>query len=283
MAAEDSDEEQSLPFKWNAGVGVASLVFPSWRGASESTSLVLPAPIFSIWRGNSEVGRGGIRSQLSLTDNLIIRASMSGSLPADSDESPLRRGLPDLDPTLEAGPALSWTVHQDGAWNYRLEALLRGVFTVNLKSPQWLGLTFQPRIAIYWTRGNPKTRNQWFGRLAIGPIWAERKQHRYFYSVSADHVEANRVANCGEGTVESCPASSLRAYDAAGGYSGTRANVSLSWTRDRISLAGYVGYDNLRGTAFEDSPLRPEDDYWLAGFFMSWRFFGDIRPLRLEE
>lgn len=261
-------DAETRDWQWNAGLGLASLVYPSWRGADDSNSLVLPAPVFSIWTDNAELGRGGIRSQRALGERLFVRASISGSLPANSDDSPLREGLPDLDATLEAGPALVWFSPDFGAWHLRLEALLRGVFTVNFTSPQWLGLTFQPRASLVWSRGSAQSRTQWFGRIAAGPIWAEGKQHRYYYGVTPAQAENNAL---------------LQPFAAAGGYSGARINASLSWTRGKVAVSSYVGYDDLSHTAFADSPLRPKDSYWLAGAFVSWRFFGPVRPLNLED
>lgn len=262
------DTEETDKVHWNAGIGLASLAYPSWRGSDEGNTLILPAPVFSIWTDHSEIGRGGIRAQFNLTERLLLRASFSGSLPANSDGSALRDGMPDLDPTLETGPALSWLSPRYGAWQWRAETLLRGVFTLNLRRPEWLGVTVQPRVSLFWTKGNPETENMWFARVAVGPIWASKKQHRYYYSVTAEQADANPL---------------LRAYDAGGGYSGTRANVSFTWVHGKVSVSSYIGYDNLRGTAFEDSPLRPEADYWLAGAFLSWRFLGPTRPLDLED
>ncbi len=253
---------------WNAGLGLASLVYPSWRGSDESNTLILPAPVLSVWTDHSEIGRGGIRAQFNLTDRLLLRASFSGSLPANSDDSALRDGMPDLDPTLETGPALTWLSPRYGAWQWRAETLLRGVFTLNFRRPEWLGLTVQPRVSLFWLKGNPWTQNMWLARVAAGPIWASKKQHRYYYSVTPEQADANPL---------------LTAYDAGGGYSGTRINATFTWVRGKVSVSSYVGYDNLRGTVFEDSPLRPEADYWLAGAFMSWRFWGPTRPLDLED
>lgn len=262
-------KEQSMAgFEWNAGLGVAALAYPAWRGASESESLVLPAPVFSAWTDNAEIGRSGLQAEKYLGKGWEIRLSGTGSLPVDSDASPLREGLDDLDPTLEIGPALGWTSRPYGNWRLRAESLLRGVFTLDFSKPQWLGWTFQPRLAVHWQQGSLAAENAWYARLAVGPIWAQDKQHRYFYSVTAEEATINPL---------------LRPYEASGGYSGTRTNLALTWVRGRARLSAYVGYDDLRGVAFQDSPLRPEDDYWLVGSFISWRFWGEARPLRFEE
>lgn len=252
--------------QWNAGVGVAGAGYPAWRGASEAESLVLPLPTFSVWTPQAEIGSEGLEAQKRFGAHGLLRFSASGSLPVDSDASALRTDMPDLDPTVELGPALGWRSAQYGPWHWRAETLLRGVMSVDFEQPQWLGWTLQPRVALHWRSGVVSSQQAIRARVAVGPIWAQQKLHAYFYDVPAELATAQRPA-----------------FRSRGGYNGTRANFSLDWLQGRLLVSGYVGYDDLRGTAFADSPLRPEDQYWLIGSFMSWRFWGPPRPIDLES
>lgn len=265
----------SKTINWNAGLALASLVYPSWRGANESQTLILPAPVFSLWTDHSEIGRGGVRAQFPLGRHWLIRSSISGSLPVSSDGSKLRKGLGGLDPTMEAGPALTWVSPNYGNFHWRAEALLRGNFTLSFSDPKWLGFTAQPRLSLFYNSGLVGKNTAVFARIAAGPIWAQGHQHRYFYTVSADDIA--RAEAKGNFNLGSTP------YKASGGYSGSRINVTGTWIYNRLRVSAYLGYDDLRGARFEDSPLSPEDDYWLTGVFISWRFWGPTRPLRFED
>ena len=261
LATAGSDELQ-----WNAGLGLATLIYPSWRGADDSNTLTLPAPVFSAWTEQAQLGQGGFNARFGLRERWQLRLSASGSLPVDSDDAPLREGMDDLDPTLEAGPALGWHSPERGRWHLRAETLLRGILSLSFDDPRWLGWTLQPRLALHYEGFGAQAVEGVQARLAVGPIWAQNKQHRYFYAVTADEARPDRPA-----------------YDPGGGYSGTRANLSGTWSRGRLRVSAYVGYDDLRNTAFADSPLRPREDYWLSGLFLSWRFLGPPRPLDLDD
>lgn len=265
----------SKEINWNAGLALAALAYPSWRGADESRTLILPAPVFSIWTDHSEIGRGGVRAQFPIGRRWLIRTSISGSLPVSSDGSKLRKGLGGLDPTMEAGPAITWVSPSFGNFHWRAEALVRGIFTLSFSEPQWLGFTAQPRVSLFYNSGRIGKDNAVFARIAAGPIWAQKHQHHYFYSVSENDIE--RAEAKGNFNLGDEP------YSARGGYSGSRVNIAGTWIYKRLRLSAYFGYDDLRGATFEDSPLSPEDSYWLAGTFISWRFWGPTRPLYFED
>jgi hypothetical protein len=60
------------------------------------------------------------------------------------------------------------------------------------------------------------------------------------------------------------------AYRASGGYSGTLALASLSRRFNRVWMGGFVRYDNLAGSQFDDSPLYETRHSLMAGFAVSW-------------
>ena len=79
-------------------------------------------------------------------------------------------------------------------------------------------------------------------------IFANRRQHAFFYDVPAPFATATRPA-----------------YQARGGYSGSQLLFSLSKKLKHLWLGGYVRYDSLHGAAFADSPLVSKKSYFTGG------------------
>jgi MipA family protein len=93
---------------WEAGLGVAPITFPDYRGADEQSNFVLPLPYF-VYRGERlKVDRNGPRGILFDTKRLQLDLSLNASIPVESDDNEARRGMPDIDPTLEIGPVLKY-------------------------------------------------------------------------------------------------------------------------------------------------------------------------------
>ncbi|HSF48456.1 MAG TPA: MipA/OmpV family protein, partial [Burkholderiales bacterium] len=86
---------------WEAGAGVAVLDFPDYRGSDERQTYLLPIP-YVIYRGEIlKVERQKVRGLLYTSEIAELDFSLSGSVPVRSDNNSARRGMPDLDPTLE--------------------------------------------------------------------------------------------------------------------------------------------------------------------------------------
>ena len=65
---------------WEAGLGVAGLHFPDYRGSSQSRDYVLPAPYF-VYRGEFlKADRHGLRGIFFRTDRLDLNLSVGASL-----------------------------------------------------------------------------------------------------------------------------------------------------------------------------------------------------------
>ena len=97
---------EMLPL-WEAGVGVAAISFPDYRGSARRRSYVLPVPVF-VYRGEVfQVDREKVRGLLLKSESAELDISVNGSVPIRSDGNPVRQGMPDLDPTLEIGPTIN--------------------------------------------------------------------------------------------------------------------------------------------------------------------------------
>jgi outer membrane scaffolding protein for murein synthesis (MipA/OmpV family) len=237
--------------KWEAGLGVGAVSFPEYRGSSRRRMWVLPTPYF-VYRGDViRTDRGGMRGMLFDSERVELNLSLSASVPVDSSDKGPRRGMPDLRPTVEFGPSIALNLWRDKARDERLDLRLpvRVAYSV-IGGVKYAGLIFSPTL-------NYNTpvfgRSGWrFGTMA-GPIFANARQHKYFYEVEPRYATPERPA-----------------YRASGGYSGSQLTVSLTRRFDRFWLGGFARYDSLHGAAFADSPLVERKNSWMAGLGVAW-------------
>lgn len=237
---------------WEAGLGIGAVTFPDYRGARHQTGYVLPTPYF-VYRGEIfKADRNGLRGVLFDTDRVKLNLSLAASLPVSSDKTDARRGMPDLKPTVEFGPSLEIGIWNSADERTKLELRLpaRAAFTVE-RSPRYVGLIASPNLNLDVL--DPFGARGWNLGLLGGPIFANRRQHAYFYDVAQQYANGARPE-----------------YRAAGGYSGAQFIGALSKRFDRYWVGAFVRYDNLNGAAFEGSPLVQQKHSWAGGFAISW-------------
>ncbi len=241
---------------WDAGLGLATLSFPAYRGASDRRQLTLPLPSFSIESRDFQLGRNGAELALNHSSSLALRLSGSGSLPVDSDNLAIRDGMPNLLSSVEIGPALRWKLWSNEHWRVYPELLVRGVIATDLRRATFIGWVGQPQLSLKWQRElSFEHSTEW--RFDAGPVFADNRYHGYYYDVAPEFATPGRPA-----------------HSAAGGYSGWRLKSALIVLRGRLGLYAYAAYDNLERADFRDSPLVQDRDYWLGGVMLSWRLFG---------
>lgn len=244
-------EEKPL---WEAGMGVATVSFPAYRGSDQSQAFVLPTPYF-VYRGEFlKADRDGVRGQIFKTDYADMTVSAALSPPAFSEDVIAREGMPDLEATFEVGPQLNLTFwrSENKARHLKLLLPLRKAYTLE-RSPQDLGWVFHPKLNVD-VRDLPGLPGWNLGMLA-GPVFGDRRQHDYFYSVTPAQATATRSA-----------------YSAAGGYAGMQYLMAVSKRYPRHWVGAFVRFDDLRGASFASSPLVRDKSYWAAGFAVSWIF-----------
>ncbi len=240
---------------WEAGVGVGGLNLPSYRGAKGRVSYLVPYPHI-IYRGDAvRVDDEGMRGRLFESQRINLDLSLAGNIPVPEDKDSARRGMPDLDPIGEFGPTLDFSLFRDG---HRHE----GEFTAWLKFPMRLavsvgdpllenqGWVFSPYLDLRYRKG--ATRSHWRVSLALGPLYASRRYHEYFYKVPAQYETPEREA-----------------YQPDAGYSGSRATLAFVVNTSHWFFGIFARYDNLDGAVFEDSPLVETRDYFALGFAIS--------------
>ena len=244
---------EQLPL-WEAGLGVAAVTFPDYRGADSSSTYVLPAPYF-VYRGEYlKADRNGARSTLFKSDRVEVNLSLNATLPVSSKDNAARRGMANLRPTVELGPTLSLTLWNSPADKMKLDlrAPLRTAVTVEA-SPRQIGWLFAPNLNL--DVRDPFGMAGWNLGMLAGPYFQDRRYNRYFYAVGADDVTATR-----------------RRYEAPGGYAGSQFTTAVSKRFERYWVGAFLRYDALAGASFEDSPLVQKKNAVSAGVAVTWLF-----------
>jgi outer membrane protein len=238
---------------WEAGLGVAGLYFPHYRGSDQSRAYALPAPYF-VYRGDFlKADRHGVRGIFFKTDRIDLNLSVGASLPVYSDDNSAREGMADLKPSIELGPSLDVTMWRSGDLRTKVDVRLplRGAVTVQ-SDPKFIGGQFFPHVNL--DMQDPAGFVGWNLGLLAGPVFTDARYNRYFYDVSPESANATRPAYASPG----------------GGYAGTQFLVALSKRYRQFWVGGFARYDTLRGAKFEESPLVTSKRYFAAGFGVSW-------------
>jgi outer membrane protein len=237
---------------WEGGLGVAGLSFPDYRGSDQSHAYALPAP-YVVYRGDAlRADRNGLRGMLFNSDRVDVNLSIGASLPVHSSENRAREGMPDLKPSIEAGPSFEFTLARadDRRWNLDLRLPVR--FAVSLeRDPQFVGTQFYPHLNV--DVHDPLGFGGWNLGVLAGPVYTDSRYNRYYYSVPAAYATPDRPA-----------------YEARGGFGGTEFIVALSKRFPKFFLGGFFRADSLRGAKYEDSPLIKSRSYIAGGIAISW-------------
>jgi outer membrane protein len=229
---------------------VAVLDFPDYRGSRESRAYVLPAPYF-VYRGDFlKADRQGVRGSFLRNDNVDLNLSLGASLPVR--DNPAREGMPDLKPSVEAGPSLDVTVWRSGSREAKLDLRLPVRLAVTVEShPRFIGAQAYPHANV--DIHAPLGFAGWNLGVQAGPVFTDRRYNEYFYSVPAENATPSRPA-----------------FQSGGGYAGMQFLAALSKRFPKYWIGGFARYDTLRGAAFEDSPLVTSKHYAAGGIAISW-------------
>ncbi len=232
---------------WEIGAGLAALTFPDYRGSDQNHTYALPFPYF-VYRGKFfKADRHGIRGVFLHNNHLVLNISLGVSPPVNSNDNRARQGMPNLKPTIEIGPSLNITLWRTSDHHYKLDLRLpvRTVTTVtgNVHNIGWVTTPYL-NLDVANMTGLPG----WNLGVLYGPMYGSRSYHHYFYSVRPQYATATRPA-----------------YNAPGGYAGSRFIIAISKRYPKYWLGAFVRWDSLKRAAFEDSPLVKRDRYFAAG------------------
>jgi MipA family protein len=262
--AEETSVTQEEPL-WEAGLGIGALRFPDYRGSDETQVYPVPVPYF-VYRGEIlKSDRDGVRGEFFNREFVELSASVSATIPVQSDNNAARRGMPDLRPTLELGPSLELHLWRSADRDVQVDLVLPVRAPVTLESsPQLIGWVFSPRVNL--DVENIGGHDGWNFGIGVGPLFADDRYHEYFYNVAPAFATAERPA-----------------YDAGGGYSGAHLLTALSKRFPRYWVGAYLRYDALSGAAFEDSPLVRQKSYVAGGFGIAWMIGRSKRLVKVDE
>jgi outer membrane scaffolding protein for murein synthesis (MipA/OmpV family) len=237
---------------WEAGAGVFPSTYPAYRGSDDQQYYLLPFP-YLVYRGAIlKVDREGLRARLFDSDRMEINISMNGAIPVKSDNDNARKGMPDLDPAFEIGPSVNLTLARPSPrQTLKLKFPLRTVIATDFRNASREGWIFNPHFNL----DNSGVPGGWDTGFSLGPLFATRKYHAYYYEVEPRYATPKRPA-----------------YDASGGYSGTTAVVSISRRFENVWLGGFLRYDYLSGAGFDDSPLVDTNHSIMGGVAVAWIF-----------
>ncbi len=252
MVAPATATAQLLPM-WEAGLGIATLYIPDYRGSKNYRNYTLPFP-YMVYRGDKlRLDRQGLRGVLFDSDRFYFDISAAASVPVNSRDNSVRAGMPDLDPGFQLGPSLKINLwgREETLKFINIAIPVRKVITTNFSRYEGQGYIANPLINLNYGGFHP----EWNLGFAYGPIYTDKQYHDYYYSVPARYATEQRPE-----------------YHARSGFSGTRATLTLSARRGDYWYAGFAIYDNLNNSVIRDSPLVETQYSFLIGVTASWLF-----------
>jgi outer membrane scaffolding protein for murein synthesis (MipA/OmpV family) len=251
---------------WEVGVGFAALLLPDYRGSDEYKVYPLPYP-YVIYRGDIlRVDEHQISGRIFKTDRILLDVSVYGYVPVKSSNNTARQGMPDLDSTFEIGPSLRFNFLESKGDKYRLYLTtpVRAVFSTDFRSVSREGWVFSPRLNFEMDDIIGQTGLD-FG-ISVGPMFADRGYHEYFYTVDPAYATASRPA-----------------YSAGGGYSGSTFTVGLSKSYKQFIFNTFASTDFLQGAVFENSPLVKRSTSFMTGVSICWVFFKAAKTVAVDN
>lgn len=251
---------------WELGAGLGLLQMPDYPGSDKNRIYLLPYP-YLIYRGDIlQVERDRISGRIFKTDTVLLDFSFYGQVPVKSSDNDARRGMPDLDPTFEAGPALNITLMENRQDRYKLNLTLpaRAVFSTDFTSLSHEGWVFGPRLV--FEKADFISGTGLNVGISAGPLFADRGYNSYYYSVDPAYATASRPA-----------------YDAGSGYAGSSITLGLNKGYKQLVLNAFVSVTFLQGAVFEDSPLVKSSYSVMSGIAVSWIFLKSAKSAPVER
>lgn len=236
--------------KLELGLGVGALYYPNYVGSKTTQVITVPLPYIRYRGDYFRIDEDGLSGKLFGVDGLRLDLSVSGSLPANSEESGVREGMPDLDLTGEVGLQLIYKIFQKGVSKLELELPIRAVLSTDFTNLKYRGVVANPQLKYSLNYSDFSLT------LRSGVMMADENYNDYYYEVADKYATAKRPA-----------------YDAKGGFGGVRNRIGATYQKDSWWFGAFVSYFNIGDAAFNDSPLVQTRDALYAGASVAYIFY----------
>lgn len=234
------------------GLGVAGASLPHYRGSDQRRDYVAPFPYFRYDGERLKVNREGSQFYLYYQPGFKVDLSLTLAPPVLSEDNRTRKGMPDLNPVVELGPRAQLLLYKSDGGMFQLRMCLpfRMAIASDMSDTRYVGWKFSPYILLHMD-------HKWDADISFGPIWVDESYHDYIYEVKQPYATVDRPA-----------------YNAKGGYSGSRITFSTGQRHGNYWFGLFARYDDLRGAAFEESPMLKQKDAFMFGAAISSILYG---------
>lgn len=238
---------------WELGAGVGVLDYRLYPGSKQSKTYVLPLPYFTYYSKYLEIDRG-IRGLFPSDSNWFLDISADFGLPVNSKDSIIRSGMPNLNPVLQFGPSLEYSISgsRKKETEFRLELPLRAAISIDTNHLANEGYLFEPRL-VYEKKRIANTGL--YTKVRLGLRYTTRDYNAYYYDVSPAFATPQRSA-----------------FNSSEGFNGFLIDLRGAWREGNIIYWGLIRYHDLSDAVFANSPLIEDNDYYLLTAGISWIF-----------
>lgn len=251
--AASSNDEEGLPL-WEIGLGLGAVHQSSYTGTKQSRVIVLPIPV-PVYRGEIlKSDDDGVRAQLFKNERAKLDLSMDFNAQLDSDDIDLRKGMDDIGSIVQIGPSIDVILTKTDKSKLSLNLPFRAALEIGENGLDNRGFNFSPHIT--YNRNLAFADRSWVAGVSIGPQFGDADYHDIYYGVGIDDATQHRSA-----------------YNADGGYSGSRLQLTMKSNNSKRLLLGFLRYENINGATFDNSPLVETNHNLVIGFLYSHYFF----------
>ncbi len=255
---------EELPL-WELALGGGALQIPEYRGSNDNRQIAFPF-VYPVYRGDFlRVDDRGVRGVFYVTDRAELDISADANTSVNSDDTSVRNGMPDLDPTVQFGPIVQLRVwpEQPSRQVLLLNLPVRSVFAIG-DSVRQVGWTASPHLTLY--KRVDLFDRRWRLGLSAGLEFGDNDYHDYYYRVNPEFATDSRPA-----------------FDAGGGFGGTRFIATFVSRGKKSWMSFFARYDRLDGATFDDSPLVERNDGLTFGFIYARFFARSKRMVEVKE
>jgi len=241
--------------RWELGVSGLGACIPHYAGSDEYRLYVFPLP-YGVYRGDRvHLDREGFRGLFYRGEVLETDMSISGNPPAKSDGG-ARRGMPDLDPLLEFGPAARIVLFRGERLSaFQIEGAVRGVAAMHLDDLHVRSAGAHANLGLAVASFTPHRGSPWRGGASTGVEFADREYDRYFYDVTEEQALPDRPA-----------------YRSSSGYGGCYlSGFVVRRLSSTVWVSMFARWSHLDGATFEDSPLVKTRDNVTVAAAIVWK------------